>query len=55
MRLRARNWLRVTYVSVGTTLFLWQFPHFFSLAWLAKDDYARGQYREAAGTAPLIC
>lgn len=22
-------------------LFLWQFPHFFSLAWLYRDDYAR--------------
>eukprot|EP01047_Picozoa_sp_COSAG01_P026352 COSAG01_NODE_1695_length_9464_cov_4.884677_4_plen_132_part_00 len=44
----ARNWLGFTYASAGTTLFLWQFPHFFSLAWLAKDDYARGQYRKAA-------
>src|SRR5579864_804329 len=23
-------------------LFLWQFPHFFSIAWLYRDDYARG-------------
>jgi len=29
---------------LGSTLFLWQFPHFFSLAWLAKEDYARGRY-----------
>src|SRR5215469_6784315 len=23
-------------------LFMWQFPHFFSIAWLYRDDYARG-------------
>ena len=27
---------------LGGTLFLWQFPHFFSLAWLHKADYAAG-------------
>jgi protoheme IX farnesyltransferase len=26
-------------------LFLWQFPHFFSIAWLYRDDYARGGIR----------
>ena len=30
---------------LGTTLFLWQFPHFFSLAWLGKEDYTRGSYK----------
>jgi heme o synthase len=29
---------------LSATLFLWQFPHFFSLAWLAREDYARGKY-----------
>jgi len=24
---------------------LWQFPHFYALAWLHKEDYARGGYR----------
>lgn len=24
---------------------LWQFPHFYALAWLHKDDYTRGGYR----------
>ncbi|MBV8476828.1 MAG: protoheme IX farnesyltransferase [Acidobacteria bacterium] len=28
-----------------TILFLWQFPHFFSIAWLYREDYARGQIR----------
>lgn len=26
-------------------LFLWQFPHFFSLAWMYRKDYARAGYR----------
>jgi protoheme IX farnesyltransferase len=26
-------------------LFLWQFPHFFSIAWLYRDDYALGGVR----------
>jgi protoheme IX farnesyltransferase len=26
-------------------LFLWQFPHFLAIAWLYRDDYARGGHR----------
>jgi len=26
-------------------LFIWQFPHFFSIAWLYREDYARGGVR----------
>ena len=26
-------------------LFVWQFPHFFSIAWLYRDDYAQGGVR----------
>src|SRR5437879_6518040 len=26
-------------------LFIWQFPHFFSIAWLYRDDYAQGGIR----------
>lgn len=26
-------------------LFVWQFPHFFSIAWLYRDDYAKGEVR----------
>ncbi len=29
-------------------LFLWQFPHFYSIAWMYRDDYARGGYRMLA-------
>ena len=32
-------------VSLGTLLLLWQFPHFFALSWLHRDDYARGGFR----------
>ena len=26
---------------LGAILFLWQFPHFYAIAWMYKDDYAR--------------
>src|SRR5258707_3834930 len=26
-------------------LFIWQFPHFFSIAWLYREDYAKGSVR----------
>lgn len=26
-------------------LFLWQFPHFFSIAWIYRDDYERGGFK----------
>ena len=34
----------VAWVLYGI-LFLWQFPHFLSIAWLYRDDYARGGIR----------
>lgn len=30
---------------LASTLFLWQFPHFFSLAWVHRNDYSRGDYQ----------
>lgn len=30
---------------LGATLFLWQFPHFFALAWVHRKDYARGAHQ----------
>jgi protoheme IX farnesyltransferase len=30
---------------LGAILFLWQIPHFLSLAWLYRADYARGGFR----------
>lgn len=29
---------------LGAVLFIWQFPHFFALAWLYRADYARGGF-----------
>ncbi|HXA65330.1 MAG TPA: UbiA family prenyltransferase, partial [Bryobacteraceae bacterium] len=26
-------------------LFVWQFPHFYAIAWMYRDDYARGGIR----------
>lgn len=30
---------------LASTLFLWQFPHFFSLAWIHRKDYTRGHHQ----------
>jgi len=30
---------------LGGILFVWQIPHFLALAWLYRDDYARGGFR----------
>lgn len=30
---------------LGAGLLFWQMPHFLSLAWMCKDDYARGGFR----------
>lgn len=32
-------------VLLGSTLFLWQFPHFFALSWMHRTDYARGGFQ----------
>ncbi|MEX0641628.1 MAG: heme o synthase [Pirellulales bacterium] len=29
-------------LAVASAMFLWQFPHFMAIAWLYRDDYARG-------------
>ncbi|HCK11451.1 MAG TPA: protoheme IX farnesyltransferase [Candidatus Latescibacteria bacterium] len=33
-------------------LFIWQFPHFYSIAWIYREDYARGGYRMLAVEDP---
>ena len=30
--------------ALGGLLFVWQLPHFLALAWLYRDDYARGDF-----------
>ncbi|HET9695328.1 MAG TPA: heme o synthase [Terriglobales bacterium] len=32
-------------ILLFTILFLWQFPHFYSIAWLYREDYARADIR----------
>ncbi len=32
-------------LALAAILFVWQIPHFLALAWLYRDDYARGGYR----------
>ncbi len=32
-------------LALFAILFLWQFPHFFAIAWMYRDDYARGSIR----------
>jgi len=41
----ARGRLERDTLVLFAILFVWQFPHFFSIAWLYRDDYARGGIR----------
>lgn len=37
----ARGFLNLEAAVLFGILFLWQFPHFYSIAWMYRDDYAR--------------
>jgi protoheme IX farnesyltransferase len=41
----ARNRLDWEALVLFGIVFLWQFPHFFSIAWLYREDYERGSIR----------
>lgn len=41
----ARGQLNVEGWALFSILFLWQFPHFHSIAWLYRDDYSRADIR----------
>src|SRR5438477_6495315 len=41
----ARGRLEWETLVLFAIVFFWQFPHFFSIAWLYRDDYAAGQIR----------
>jgi heme o synthase len=30
-------------------MFVWQFPHFYAIAWMYREDYARGGIRILPG------
>jgi protoheme IX farnesyltransferase len=34
-------------------VFLWQFPHFLAIAWIHREDYARGGMKMLPGVDPL--
>lgn len=37
---------------LGAILFVWQLPHFLALAWMYRDDYARGGFRMLPSVDP---
>jgi protoheme IX farnesyltransferase len=39
-------------IALGTLLFAWQIPHFLALAWMYREDYARGGYKMVSTTDP---
>lgn len=41
----ARGQIEWPAVALFAVLFVWQFPHFMAIAWLYRDDYARGGIR----------
>lgn len=41
----ARGQLELGALVMFAIVFLWQFPHFYSIAWLYRDDYAAGSIR----------
>jgi protoheme IX farnesyltransferase len=44
----ARNALGAGAWSLFTIVFLWQLPHFFAIAWMYRDDYARAGFQMIA-------
>ena len=45
----ARNDLSWPAWSLFAILFCWQMPHFFAIAWMYRDDYARAGFRMLSG------
>lgn len=44
--------LGVEALALFLVVFLWQFPHFLSIAWVHRQDYARGGFRMLPGIDP---
>jgi protoheme IX farnesyltransferase len=45
----ARGTLNAGAWMLFTILFLWQLPHFFAIAWMFRDDYARAGFQMISG------
>jgi len=41
----ARGGIEIRTLILFAIMFIWQFPHFLSIAWLYREDYERGQIR----------
>eukprot|EP00602_Paraphysomonas_sp_CaronLab_P000944 CAMPEP_0185031728 /NCGR_PEP_ID=MMETSP1103-20130426/19355_1 /TAXON_ID=36769 /ORGANISM="Paraphysomonas bandaiensis, Strain Caron Lab Isolate" /LENGTH=296 /DNA_ID=CAMNT_0027567349 /DNA_START=364 /DNA_END=1254 /DNA_ORIENTATION=+ len=39
-------------IALATLLYLWQFPHFFALSWMYKEDYSRGNFQMVSVNDP---
>ncbi len=48
----ARSRLETETLVLFAIMFVWQFPHFLSIAWLYREDYARGEIRMLPVVAP---
>jgi len=48
----ARNNLEAGAWSLFVIVFLWQLPHFFAIAWMYRDDYARAGFQMVASEDP---
>jgi len=47
-----RNSLDAEAVTLFLIIFLWQVPHFLAIAWIYRDDYARGGFRMLPAVDP---
>ena len=41
-------------LTLYSVLFLWQFPHFMSIAWMYREDYARAGYLVLPAASVLL-
>lgn len=39
-------------IALGALLYLWQFPHFFALSWLYREDYREGNFKMISVSDP---
>ena len=40
-------------ITLASLLFLWQFPHFFALSWMHREDYAKGGFQMISVNDPI--